>query len=574
MKEQNRLLTIRWVSAATTAVLYVVLYFCTNFHYSLNDDVILLRSFAGCVGGVYERFNVFTHPLLAWPLHSLSVLFPSVAWFSVLQLALLAGAAYAALSAVQRAALRMGWSLPVGWLLAALNLLCFSMVFLTSITFTTTAALLGAAAVWQLLALNLQRPARRVIAGALGSFGWLVLGYLLREVSAVTNLSFWVGALLCRGLLNADTATERRARWKPLLLSLGAALLTLALLAGVRAADMRLSGQSAYADWFNASVAGIDYGGVRNADAAVLQSVGWTQSERELVLNWYFLDGNISAQAFEAFTPFANAPNLTAAAQSFRILLAKSRNVLYFLVLLGAGGFGALLCAALDRRRRLWAFLAPVGTGLAVCLELGYLALYGRLPMRAAAAVLLPGCALMLWLCLEGASRLRGTGGPRRAALIVLTVLFGFLACKCVLFSWSTVYNPVSQRGEAETNPYGNLETYALAHPEELLIAENAFGMDWRLFPDWRVGKADNVLYNWGGWNNHSEGYNAVFARYGLDAGVFSAEDWIGGPVRLVTPGDKPFGPLVAFLRERAGGGFEVEKEYAGDGFAVYRFSR
>ena len=106
MDEQRNQSTIRATSAATVLVLYAVLWFCTNFHYDLNDDAILLRSFAGCVGGVYESFNAFTHTILAYALHGLSLLWPAFAWISVAQVALLAGAAYAMHSAVQQIACR------------------------------------------------------------------------------------------------------------------------------------------------------------------------------------------------------------------------------------------------------------------------------------------------------------------------------------------------------------------------------------------------------------------------------------------------------------------------------------
>ncbi|MEA4927916.1 MAG: hypothetical protein VB104_04485 [Candidatus Limiplasma sp.] len=570
MDEQRNQSTIRATSAATVLVLYAVLWFCTNFHYDLNDDAILLRSLAGCVGGVYETFNAFTHTVLAYALHGLSLLWPGVAWLSVAQVALLAGAAYAMHSAVQQIACRAGWPGWIGWLVATLNLLCFGMVFLTSITFTTTAALLGAAGVWRLLAVDLRLPRARAVRGLLASFAWVAAAYLLREVSALPNLCFWVGALGCRGLLEPATPPERRARWRTLALALGGALLILGVLVAIRAADIRLSGEGAYLQWINASVDGIDYGGIRNAPASALAAVGWTEKERALILNWYFMEDNITAEAFASFAAYANAPSVATAVDAVTRLMAKSRNIVYFTVLLGVSCGGAFLAAALDRPRRLWAFLAPVGVAGVALGALGLLAVRGRLPMRAAASVLVPACALALWLLWHSLLRLRGRGLARRVALTALALLLGLVAVKGVRSAWGDIYNPVFTRAPESTNRFTQLETYAMAHPDRLYVAENALGMDWRLFPDWQSGKATNVLYNWGGWNNYSAGYRAAFAHCGLDAAQFTVKDFCDGPVQLVGAGSEPSALLMEYLQEQLGRQVQVEVELAGDGFTVF----
>ncbi|HPR79486.1 MAG TPA: hypothetical protein PLR69_12885, partial [Candidatus Limiplasma sp.] len=100
MLEKRERRRILYLSAVTAIGLYAVLYVFTHFHYDLNDDVILMRSFAGNVGGVRETFNLYTHTLMAWLLHGLSMLWPSVAWFSALQVCLLASATVAVLASV------------------------------------------------------------------------------------------------------------------------------------------------------------------------------------------------------------------------------------------------------------------------------------------------------------------------------------------------------------------------------------------------------------------------------------------------------------------------------------------
>ena len=302
MKQKHTAIRPEVLSLLTLAVLSVCLYLFTSIQYSLNDDTVLMRSFAGNVGGVMESFNMFTHTLLAFVLHHLSVAFPLVAWYSVAQVACLCAAGYSLLCSVQRILLRTGAKAWLAWLVSTVNLLCFGMVFMCSITFTTTVALLSAAAVWKVLAIDFSAGGGRVARAALCSFALLAMGYMLRNTAALPGVCFWAMALVGRALIRPQQSKPLRAPLLILLLGLGA----LGALYAIRAADMAASGEQAYIRWMEASVAGMDYGGIRNADLSLLHSIGWTRKEQALVLDWYFMEDNITAETFAAFAPYAN----------------------------------------------------------------------------------------------------------------------------------------------------------------------------------------------------------------------------------------------------------------------------
>ena len=46
-------------------------------------------------------------------------------------------------------------------------------------------------------------------------------------------------------------------------------------------------------------------------------------------------------------------------------------------------------------------------------------------------------------------------------------------------------------------------------------------------------------MYNWGSWNNHSQGYRALFAAHGLMSDQFHVTDFLTDTVRLVAQGKK-----------------------------------
>ena len=562
-RERRRILHL---SVVTAIGLYAVLYVFTHFHYDLNDDVILMRSFAGNMGGVRETFNLYTHTLLAWLVHGLSLLWPSVAWFSALQVCLLAGATVAVLASITRQVRQAGRPLWLGWLMAVALVCCFLLPYLTSITYTTTAAVLGTAAVCMALAVDLYAHTAAVVRSVFLSFLWLLFAYMLRQVSAWPLLGFWLGALACVYIL---PARDSRPPLRPVLIALFVCGLTLGLLFVIRVLDIRFSGQAAYLQWQQARISAIDYGGISNAPANALASVGWTESERQLALQWYFLDGNMTTQAFETLAQYAQTLSLRDAVRTLQRLIMRSGLTLSLLGLLLFGVAAAWLRGMLHRVRNGWYYLMPLGCAAATGGALLYLAAQGRLPMRAAVTVLLPACAVVMWLAFRKSKPALPGGSVRRWGNRILAVLTAGVLCYGVATAWVSVYNPIFSRGVSAQTRFDRLESYARAHSDLLFVADNAFGYDSRLFTDASQAMTENVLYHWGSWNNHSQGYQALLQRYGFANDSLAPEDWLTGRVRLVEPTGQQPEALLLYLAERLGAPVEAVPEAQGEGYDV-----
>lgn len=201
-----------------------------------------------------------------------------------------------------------------------------------------------------------------------------------------------------------------------------------------------------------------------------------------------------------------------------------------------------------------------------------YLAWMGRLPARAAMTVLLPAVALALWLVLHGAAGLWISGsGPRRAAAVAAVLVGAAMLAPCARVAYHSTYNPYPAQGESACT---RLERYALAHGDRLFIADLSLGDDRSLFPDWSAGKPANLLLAWGGWNNHSEGYCAAFARFGYAHDGFRIADFADSPLRLVTgAGAQPSDAFMACLNRQLGRPVTAVLEAEEGGFAVYAFT-
>ena len=144
-----------WLAAlGMTAAMFALIFLVLDPQYAVNDDSGILRPFMGFETGEPAHFHIYLHGLLAWPLHWLGLAVPGVAWLSWMQLAFLfLASAVCQKSIMQRFA---GAKKPL-WLgaLFALAFTCaFVLPYATRITFTQTAALLGAAAVLQILSVD------------------------------------------------------------------------------------------------------------------------------------------------------------------------------------------------------------------------------------------------------------------------------------------------------------------------------------------------------------------------------------------------------------------------------------
>lgn len=554
----------RLAAAATVAALLAYVLFCTNVHYDLGDDVLLARSFGGMVGGVFESFNYITHTFLGWLMHGLSLLWPGVAWFSVAQVAVLWISAYAAVLSAMRAAQRLMLPAWCGWLAAVAYLLGLAAEGLTSVTYTLTAAAAGGAAVWRLVAVDWQAGRKAAVRGALGSGALLYAAYLLRAQAFLPSLCVWVGALMALGLM-------KKAPWRALGAGAAAVAVLFGASAGVRAVQLSAPERASYLAWQAARTQAIDYGGLAAAEA--LEAAGLTPEMAELALSGCLLDASVTTEALAALEPPEEAHTPQEALETLRVLFRRSRGAYWACAALaGLCALAALLALAGPRGSRLWPFLASAGVGLAAAAMLLYLAWMGRLPARAAMTVLLPAVALALWLVLHGAAGLWTSGsGPRRAAAVAAVLVGAAMLAPCARAAYHSTYNPYPAQGESACT---RLEHYALAHGDRLFIADLSLGDDRSLFPDWSAGKPANLLLAWGGWNNHSEGYCAAFARFGYAHDGFRIADFADSPLRLVTgAGAQPSDAFMACLNRQLGRPVTAVLEAEEGGFAVYAFT-
>lgn len=550
--------------AGITALLWGFLLCFSDIYFAANDDQFILRAMTGFQPGGTPDFHPFLLGFYVYPLRWLQRFFPGVAWYSLLELLLLALALTVILKSLLQCWLRAGRRLRTGLLLCAGYAALYGSNYLARVTFTVTGAMLGAAAVAQILSIDCQSASGRSLLRAMTlAILLLILCYGLRQLSLVPVLGYCGIAFLLRfcSFFGFGKQTKRSAR--PMLVAAGLALLILGGLFAGRALEIRLKQKQDALQWQQARSQVLDYINLKSLPSEALESVGWTDEQRILLDKWNTMDEAISTEALRSVRKnWYNSETTTTAGAAIEDLRWRSPWFVQTMVVLFGLGLFALFCAFRNRRENPWLPLALLMTGLLCFLFFCYLALKGRLPYRAVTVALLPAAAMVF--CLLGECPLPTARKGWRAAL-------GILLAVSMAAPLPALLGAVRRRRSPwDYNAHADMDAQALTHPDLLLIYSTELVNDMRMFPDTSQGVPQNLTF-WGGWSRGSEEYTAKLAAFGLDGEHFTAADWLRPELRFISLKEAPDEALLAYLRSELGP-VEWEAEKVSAGLYFFRF--
>lgn len=550
--------------AGITALLWGFLLCFSDIYFAANDDQFILRAMTGFQPGGTPDFHPFLLGFYVYPLRWLQHFFPGVAWYSLLELLLLALALTVILKSLLQCWLRAGRRLRTGLLLCAGYAALYGSNYLARVTFTVTGAMLGAAAVAQILSIDCQSASDRSLLRAMTlAILLLILCYGLRQLSLVPVLGYCGIAFLLRfcSFFGFGKQTKRSAR--PMLVAAGLALLILGGLFAGRALEIRLKQKQDALQWQQARSQVLDYINLKSLPSEALESVGWTDEQRILLDKWNTMDEAISTEALRSVRKnWYNSETTTTAGAAIEDLRWRSPWFVQTMVVLFGLGLFALFCAFRNRRENPWLPLALLMTGLLCFLFFCYLALKGRLPYRAVTVALLPAAAMVF--CLLGECPLPTARKGWRAAL-------GILLAVSMAAPLPALLGAVRRRRSPwDYNAHADMDAQALTHPDLLLIYSTELVNDMRMFPDTSQGVPQNLTF-WGGWSRGSEEYTAKLAAFGLDGEHFTAADWLRPVLRFISLKEAPDEALLAYLRSELGP-VEWEAEKVSAGLYFFRF--
>ena len=544
-----------WLYGMGLALLqYALLLRLSYVHFVLPDDVELARALAGYWGGTPVPFAANIHTLLAFPLAWLYGALPALPWFGILQAVALL---FASTLITRALMLVMAQCRRPAWLGIPLSLLfwaAFLMEGSVAVTYTVTAAILSSAGILQLFTVDLTAP-RRLAQGLALSLSPILLGYLLRQVSAIPAAAMWLATLLSRLCLMPRDA--RQAALRPLGRFCLAAVAVLAGLMLLREADITLQNQRDVTRWQRARIQLTDFDDSARLTADDLAAASWSQAELALYRTWYFWDANMDTATLSAlherYAALPPADPVDAPHRVWRAWLRLDATSEAFAHWWQAALLLAALCwlCLLAAGRRKGAALAAIPVILlAAGAMLAALALAGRFPRRVAASVLLPTLAALYGLAVSAMPR----GWHARALAPAATAML----CAATMLgaahtAWSVCYNPTAQN--FPTQPAAEAQ-YAADHPEQLVWLDSTVPLPRALFaPTPRTAN----LIPLQSWNSRAPGMLATLNAFGLDGQNFSITALLNANARLVSAEPTPQREVLDYLTQRAGAPIAAE---------------
>ena len=511
---------IPWLTGLLmSAALMAAIFLFGDLRYAMNDDTAILRQYMGFGTGEIPEAHAFLHPLLSTPLRWLGLAAPEVAWFSWMQLALLWLAGAVSVKALMQCFAKRGLSMAAGAGAGAVYLTLFVMTYACHVTFTVTAAVLGAAAVLQLCSIDGERYTDgQIFRSLLLALALTALCGGLRLICVLPVALFCALALVPLAMRDFGFGRKKKRSWKPLLCGVCVIVLALGAMPVWRAAKMKAAGMEDYLNWQDANGRVLDYYEVTNLTEEELELAGWTRKEADLLAQWCFLGSELTEESFHRLADELDsrwkahpAARLQSAWQKVTALPeadpVAGRSALALLAAL-------LLCAlglAFKREERLWPGLTLAAGLLAVGAFLMYLGWNGRLPVRAALQAVLPYGALVFGLlpvCLPKK--------PGKATKPVLAAGTALLLALTVCYAAPTVQALAKPAEDPEAlDPFSTLDMMAAEDPECLYFYNESLCADSRMFPGTEYGIPANLLF-WGGWTFRSPEYMKCLSRFGI----------------------------------------------------------
>lgn len=513
----------------TAAVMGFVLG-ATDITYAENDDATIMRSFMGYESGEPQTFHIMIHGLLAIPLGLISRAFPDLPWFTYAQLAMLGISCLVILKSILQIFLRKEKPLWTGAVFGGLFVTVLMMKHITEMTFTITAASLAAAAVLQMFSIDHDRGAWRVIVGMIGALVLVLFSFALRYEGVLAVIAFCGLAFVMIVLEHYGLGKHAKRSLKPMVISLIVIAVALGGMAAFRQYEIAANDAKDYLAWHDARSMVMDFHNIYNVPQEAIDLVGWSDETRNAVRKWFFLDGNVTTEAFQTLDRYMVEHDTRTFMDRFASVGVQLSDMFRDFPLdmrcLGLIVLAAVCCLAgafLGKKSRIGCYvLLALALSAAMVIYLGYVQ---RLPLRAFMMIALPFAAFVFAFLPEVL--------PKKANLLCL-LLCAAWGVFCLIGVVPTLL-PSEEEELTLGSAMADLEEYALMEPESLILFDITLsGSDMRALPDYSEGVPHNLTF-WGGWNMRSAESAALFESFDIDVFDCDPETFLRDDVFLAT---------------------------------------
>jgi len=527
------------IAALMTAALMAFVIGCTDITYAENDDATIMRSFMGYESGEPATFSIMIHGLLAIPLGLISTAFPDLPWFTYAQLAMLALSCLVIAKSIMQIFAKHQKPLWLGAAFAAMFLTVLCMKHITELTFTITAAALAAAAVLQMFSIDHDRGSWRVIVGMLGALVLVLLSFALRYEGILAVLAFCGLAFAMIVLDQYGLGQKANRSLRPMIISLVVIAVALGGMVAFRQWEIQANDAQDYLDWHDARSMVMDFHNIYNVPQEAINLVGWDDATLNAVRKWFFLDPDVTTEAFQTLDEYMVAHDTRTFMDRFASvgvqLSEMFKNFPQDMLCLGLIALATILCLAyafLGKNKRIAVSMLIV---LALCAAMTiYLGYVQRLPLRAFMMIALP-CAAFAFAFLPEAlpekNLISSLCLPNNGVCLIICLAWSLF---CVLDVVPSLL-PSEEEELVLGSAMADLEEYALMEPDSLILYDVTLsGSDMRALPDYSEGVPHNLTF-WGGWGMRSAESVKLFESFDIDVFNCDPETFLRDDVFLAT---------------------------------------
>ena len=503
------------LSGLLIAIFYVLIFQNFDTHYANNDDTVILRATMG-YGGVMPTFNVILHGLLLAPLTWLGTMFPGIAFYTYFQIFFLWLSGTVFLRGLICLAVNNYKPFWVGLLAGLLFICCFWIQNATKITMTITAALLSAAAVMQILSVDIKNSNLfGILRGMLLATLLCILGYAMRSEVLLPTLGFCGIAFLYQWLRYISNKNIKFLQAKPMLISLALILVLVGGSYGMRMYEIYGNEvHKAEWEWNTARSAVMDYYEFKELPQEAIDEFNISPELLNLSKTWYLLDPVFTTENFQKMLSYLEENkqdnSVTFSKQLdelFKGISKYNKEQLYYMpisLLL----FIFALCLATKRK---YCYLPLILSFILFVFALIALFINGRLPLR---SIMVPLSAFAVFSFAFFVITLPSKQTTCISIFIPIVVV-------CILGLSVQLPNLLEEKyalydERNDINAFDDVDAFALEYPDMLIISDDTLVSDFRLFPNTSNGIPNNVIW-WGGWGLHSQQYRTTLKNFGFD---------------------------------------------------------
>ena len=543
------------VVALSLALLWMLCPIC----FQNNDDKVLMYLTAGYTTGTPEAGTVFGSFYYYGIIALFYRLYSGIAWYTVFELAMVATSLWIIANSLMGNSNTTNKAKLLGVITFIIMFLFCFMHFSTALQYTATAGLVAGAAACSLI--SSMESEKLINTQFVIAIIMLVMAYGIRKQFGLVGLA----AVLIILFFEFFGESKKQVVKKTAII-----IVTMAVAYTSNAIYEKATGIADFNEYYAQAGTWIDYPHLPYEEDVngVYESVGWDETLYNAASNWFFMDENLTTENFETIINAYEGTSLSAKdyiKRAYNLILPSmvvNLQVVIWIALLILTNILAI--KKLINKKAIFTIDALFGMFALVSI---YFLIQARFPMRAYQALVfiffIPSVVKMI-------NELGKADNKKplitTTCLMALIMISGFILkpeTNMVKYTYTVAHDVYREADIAQSN---SLESYVIAHPDNMYIYDLSLALPADPFTVYKNGVPKNLVF-WGGWVYNTPMYWKQIHANGFD--TLFIDQFVGGNVYFC--GTEVSHTLIDYVTVR-NPNVTVTRTDEFDGIIIYNF--